>query len=248
MKPPIYSEPELKAEGLALATRLNTEFLGTEPEIPQPYLKLTGEGLALTDGNLSLKGDFTALLPRIKQSNLERELLVKAARIKGLEEIPTVIDATAGLGEDSFLLAAAGFRVTLCEYDTVIAALLEDALTRAAAIPELAPIIGRMTLYTGNSISYLQNRETPPHVIYLDPMFPERQKSALVKKKFQLLQQLEHPCSNEAELLEAALTLHPRKVIIKRPLKGPYLAEKKPSHSYSGKAIRYDCIVLPPKE
>ena len=48
-------------------------------------------------------------------------------------EHPRAVDATAGLGEDSLLLAAAGFEVTLCEADPVIAVLLEDALTRAAA-------------------------------------------------------------------------------------------------------------------
>ena len=245
--PPIFATAEAQSQGQRLAEQLHTPLLTTEPEEKQPYLKLTAAGLALTDGKLALKGDFTTLLPRLKQTNLERELLVKAAHIKGLTEMPTVIDATAGLGEDSLLLAAAGFRVTLCEYDPVIAALLADALRRGIARPELAPVIGRMTLYVGDSIAYFQKLSEPPHVIYLDPMFPERRKSALVKKKFQLLQQLEYPCNNEAELLTAALQLHPRKIIIKRPLKGPYLAGRKPSHSFSGKAVPYDCIVLPPK-
>jgi 16S rRNA (guanine1516-N2)-methyltransferase len=82
-------------------------------------------------------------------------------------------------------------------------------------------------------------------VILLDPMFPERQKSALVKKKFQLLQQLECPCTDEEELLQAAINAKPRKIIIKRPAKGPFLANRKPDYSISGKAIRYDCIVIP---
>ena len=81
-----------------------------------------------------------------------------------------------------------------------------------------------------------------PDVIYLDPMFPARQKSAAVKKKFQLLHHLEAPCANEEELLLAAIAANPRKVIIKRPIKGPLLAGIKPSYSISGKAVRYDCI------
>ena len=76
-------------------------------------------------------------------------------------------------------------------------------------------------------------------------MFPARQKSALVKRKFQLLQQLEKPCTDERDLLDAALNMKPRRVVIKRPLKGPYLADIKPSYSINGKAIRYDCIVIP---
>ena len=83
-----------------------------------------------------------------------------------------------------------------------------------------------------------------PGVIYLDPMFPARTKSAAVKKKFQLIHVLEKPCEDEEELLEAALALKPRKVVIKRPVKGPFLAGRKPSYSLRGKAIRYDCFVF----
>ena len=83
----------------------------------------------------------------------------------------------------------------------------------------------------------------PPDIILLDPMFPERQKSGLVKKKFQLIHNLECPCNDEKEMLEAAMAAEPKKIIIKRPLKGPYLAGVKPSYSLTGKSIRYDCII-----
>ena len=231
-----------------------------ELQLPEGLsLESRPEGLVLTDGVLSLCADFAEQLPRLRKSNLEREMLVKAARIKGNPH-PSVIDATAGLGEDSILLAAAGCSVTLYELDPVIAALLENALERAASLPELQDIAARMHLIKGDSIAAMQAigkmRETAeytpaqpaaaprPGVILLDPMFPERKKSALIKKKFQLLQQLERPCGNEEELLQAALFAHPRKIVIKRPLKGPYLAGRKPDYSLSGKAIRYDCIVL----
>ena len=82
-----------------------------------------------------------------------------------------------------------------------------------------------------------------PDVIYLDPMFPERRKSAAVKKKFQLIHHLEAPCQNEGALLAAAISAGPRKVVVKRPAKGPYLASVKPSHSLAGKAVRYDVII-----
>ena len=80
---------------------------------------------------------------------------------------------------------------------------------------------------------------------YLDPMYPERRKSAAVGKKFQLLHELERPCANPEELLDAALAVHPRKVVVKRPVKGPYLADAKPSYSLAGKAVRFDVIVPP---
>ena len=203
-----------------------------------------GSGLTLTDGKLALRGDFTGLLPRLKKSNLQSEFLVKASKIKGIEH-PVIIDATAGMGEDSMILAAAGFEVYLFEYDPVIAALLKDALDRAMEIPELKEAAGRMHFTEGNSIDNMSKLEIAPDVVLLDPMFPARQKSALVKRKFQLLQKLEKPCSDENELLEAALNVKPGRIVIKRPLKGPFLGGMKPSYSLTGKAIRYDCIVIP---
>ena len=212
----------------------------------KPVLTETENGLVLTDGTLSIMADLTAMLPRVAHSAYQHEMLVKAAKIKHAEGPLTAVDATAGFGEDSLLLAAAGFTVTLCEYDPVIAALLRDALKRAAEVPELKELVSRMTLVEGDSISYLKTLETPPDLIYLDPMFPERRKSGLIKKKFQLLQQLESPCSDTdgEALFAAALAAGPRKIVIKRPAKGPYLGGRKPDYSYDGKAIRYDCVAV----
>ncbi len=200
--------------------------------------------LTLSGDGMELAADFRELLPRIRHDRLGRELLVKAARIKG-EAAPTAFDATAGLGEDSLLLAAAGFEVTMCESDPVIAALLADALERAATDAELAAVAGRMRLVAGDSVAVLPELGRPVDVVYLDPMFPARTKSAAVKKKFQLLHRLESPCANEAELMDAALDARPRKVVVKRPIKAPVLADVRPSHSISGKAVRYDVIVPP---
>ena len=211
------------------------------------------EGLTLTDGAMELRADFARLLPRLKQGRLQQELLVKAARTKGIAQ-PWAIDATAGFGEDSLLLAAAGFTIDLYEQDCVIAALLQDALDRAADELVLADAVARMRLHAGeDSIAGLhrtaesieQGELAAPDVVYLDPMFPERTKSAAVKKKFQLLHHLEQPCTDEETLVEAALAVHPRKVVIKRPVKGPLLAGIKPSYQLAGKAVRYDVLVPP---
>ena len=201
-------------------------------------------GLALVGDGMELRGDFSRMLPRLRQGRLQQELLVKAVRIKGAEA-PTAVDCTAGLGEDSLLLAAAGFTVTLFERDQTIAALLADALERAAADPRLAEAIGRMTLVADDSIAGLATLPEPPDVVYLDPMFPARTKSAAVKKKFQLLHHLEQPCEEEETLVAAALAAQPRKVVIKRPAKGALLAGMKPSYSVAGKAVRYDVLVPP---
>lgn len=220
------------------------------PELGLLYLKVSRDGLSLMRDGMELRPDFAEMLPRIKQGALQREMLVKAARVKGVEA-PRAVDATAGLGEDSLLLAAAGFTVTLCEADPVIAALLEDALARASAHEVLGPIVERMHLVAGDSRIALEragaSTGAQPDVVYLDPMFPGRTKSAAVKKKFQLIHGLERPTEplDEESLLQAALAAHPRKVVIKRPVKGPYLAGVKPSHAIAGKAVRYDCIVPP---
>ena len=104
-----------------------------------------------------------------------------------------------------------------------------------------------MELHLGDSIEAMNRAEDSiggiPDLVLLDPMFPERQKSALVKKKFQLIHRLESPCMEEETLLNAAIAAGPRKILIKRPLKGPWLAGRKPGYSISGKAVRYDCIL-----
>lgn len=201
-------------------------------------------GLALAGDGMELTCDLARLLPRLRPDRLGRELLVRAARVRGVAA-PTAVDATAGLGEDSLLLAAAGFTVTMYEKDPVIAALLQDALERAANEPQLSAIVERMTLVEGDSVAALRAMGAAPDVVFLDPMFPERTKSAAVKKKFQLLHRLERPCEDERELLDAALAAGPRKVVIKRPPKGPCLAGVRPSHAVAGKAVRYDVIVPP---
>ena len=203
-------------------------------------LRREPEGLVLTADGMSLRADFSRLLPRLEPRRLGRELLLCAARIRGCDRGLRAADATAGLGEDSLLLAAALF-----ERNSVIAALLADALERASREPELAEIVSRMRLVVGDGVAGLQELEGPVDAILLDPMFPAKRGSAAAKKKLQLLQRLEGPAAQETALLDAALSVRPRKVVIKRPLRGPFLAGKKPSYTLRGKLIRYDVIVRP---
>lgn len=227
------------------AARLREKFgHGAPGDGDAAVLRLDEQGLSLVSGEQSLRGDFTRMLPRLKTGRISGELLVRAAKIKGADS-PTAVDATAGLGEDSLLLAAAGFHVTLYERNQVIYELLRDAMTRAAAVPELAAIIARMEVRNGDSTVAMASLDVPPDVILLDPMFPARQKSALVKKKLQMIQRLESPCDDERHLLLTAMRAGPKKLIVKRPPKGPHLADIKPDHSIEGKAVRYDCFVSP---
>lgn len=249
----------------ALAEQLGVPFYKYAEAVEEPYLLLCTNGLALVSDGMEMKADFEQRARRLDQRNLHRELLVKAAKIKppsqgnnipiesgitsrdnaNLAWVPRAIDATAGLGDDALLLAAAGFEVALYERDPVIAALLDDALLRAqqGSNKQVAAAAQRMYIAGTDSIRALTQLDYKPDVIYLDPMFPERKKSAAVKKKFQLLHVLEAPATDDDALLQAALCAHPRKIVIKRPLKGPYVGNQKPSYSLNGKAIRYDVVV-----
>jgi 16S rRNA (guanine1516-N2)-methyltransferase len=224
---------------------MSRDRAGYASEANGPTLVRDADGLALSGGGQTLRGDFSRMLPRARPDRVRRELLVRAAKVRGTGEVPSAVDATAGLGEDAFLLAAAGFSVRLYERDPLVAALLEDALQRAREAPELAGIASRMELFEQDSLEALPRLGFLPDVVLLDPMFPAKRGDALAKKKLQLIQLLERPCADEEALLGAALAARPRKVVIKRPLKGPHLAGRKPDYSLCGRTIRYDCIVVP---
>lgn len=246
-------------EATSLARKMNLEVTTEEPGLDDLVVKYTKNEVILTSDGLEMSGDFSRMVKRVER--WQHELLVKACKLKdegaagkNAGKLPLLMDCTAGLGEDSLLLAASGFRVNCYERDAVIAALLKDAVRRGKKIPECKEAAGRMQVFSEDSvdamnaladkIEELGDSSLAPDVIYLDPMFPGREKSALIKKKFQLIHMLEKPAADEEEMLSAAMRLHPKKIVIKRPPKGPYLAGKKPGFSFSSKAVRFDCIVL----
>ncbi|PIE55997.1 MAG: rRNA methyltransferase [Desulfobulbus propionicus] len=183
----------------------------------------------------SVYADFLAqgILRRIARIRAER--LIQAVRIS--KQPPTsVIDATAGLGRDGFLLAAAGSQVLLVERHPVVAALLQDGLTRAANDPRTRTICAAITVATGNFQKILTSAE----VVYLDPMFPEKRGTAKVKKELQMLQYVIGPEAEDPELLDHAMDLAQTKVVVKRPLLGKPLNGCQPSYSLAGKTTRFD--------
>lgn len=168
------------------------------------------------------------------------QMIAKAVGIaQGIR--PQVLDATAGLGKDAFVLASLGCQMTLIERQPLIAALLEDGLSRGRLHAEVAPIVERMHLLPGNAIEHMRNWQgEPPQVIYLDPMFPHRDKSALVKKEMRVFRPLVGDDQDAPALLAAALALASHRVVVKRPRKAPVIEGAKPSHSIEGKSSRYD--------
>lgn len=154
---------------------------------------------------------------------------------------PVVLDATAGLGRDAFVLAELGCQVTLIERQPLIAALLEDGLQRALADAEVGPIMARMRLIHGNAIDLMRAwDEVPPQVIYLDPMFPHCDKSALVKKEMRLFRPLAGDDDDAPALLEASLALATHRVVVKRPRKAPAIGGGAPGYVLEGKSSRFD--------
>ena len=167
------------------------------------------------------------------------------ARAAGLQPgiRPKLLDATAGLGRDAFVFAELGCTVTLIERQPIIAALLEDGLQRASADTEVGAIVARMPLLQGDAIALMQAWVgEPPQVIYLDPMFPHRDKSALVKKEMRLFRPLAGDDDDAPDLLAAALDLATHRVVVKRPRKAPAIAGEKIKVGYvlEGKSSRYD--------
>lgn len=226
-----------KALAESFANKIGAEISNTEGD--GLTVLFDSKGVSLTGYKLSYQGDFDGMLRRVTEGRLLHEMLVKATKTD--IENPIAIDATAGMGEDAFLIAANGYDVTLHEQNPVIALLLKDAIRRAKRQPVLKDIVNRMHVVEGDSVDILSNRLDPVDLIYLDPMFPGRQKSGLIGKKLQLIQKMEAPCSEEDALFDAAIKASPSKIIVKRPLKAPFLAGRKPNYSLDGKAIRYDC-------
>ena len=228
-----------KALAESFSQKIESEILNTEGE--GLNVVFDSRGVSLSGYKLTYQGDFEGMLRRVSEGRLLHEMLVKAAKTD--IENPKAIDATAGMGEDAFLIAASGYDVTLHEQNPVIALLLKDAIRRAKRQPSLKDIVNRMHVVEGDSVEILSNRLDPVDLVYLDPMFPGRQKSGLIGKKLQLIQKMEAPCSEEDALFDAAIKAGPSKIIVKRPLKAPFLAERKPNYSLEGKAIRYDCYI-----
>lgn len=177
------------------------------------------------------------------------EALLKAAGVKQGQDC-RVLDATAGFGLDAFLFASAGAQVTLVERSAILHAMLADGLARAASSADerVRASVARMQLLQGNSATMMGHwQDARAEIVYLDPMFPERKKSAKVKKNMFLLQQLLHGQPQAENLLENALRVATKRVVVKRPRHAPFLDERKPSFSQEGKSSRFDVYVCLPK-
>ncbi|NHB96848.1 16S rRNA (guanine(1516)-N(2))-methyltransferase RsmJ [Photorhabdus stackebrandtii] len=168
------------------------------------------------------------------------EAVAKAVGIKK-DYLPTVVDATAGLGRDAFVLASLGCHVRMLERHPVVAALLDDGLQRGYQDEEIGSWLKeRMTLLHASSITALTDITPQPDVVYLDPMYPHKQKSALVKKEMRVFQSLVGADEDADNLLSPAQALAKRRVVVKRPDYAEPLAGVAASAAITTKNHRFD--------
>ncbi len=235
----------LEAELLAL---LAPFALGETDTAQGWYLTLQDSALVLRNADLPKQGDILvdfasgAATHRRKFGGGKAEGIAKAV---GLNKKPglSVIDATAGLGRDAFVLASLGAMVTLVERNPLVAALLADGLRRGARDPQTADWLPqRMQLVHLPALEALHSLPAPD-VVFLDPMFPPREKSALVKKEMRAFHDVVGADDDADALLAPALALAKHRVVVKRPGYAEFLAGKKPTMSIEGKNNRFDVYV-----
>ncbi|MFI2809775.1 class I SAM-dependent methyltransferase [Microbulbifer sp. JSM ZJ756] len=251
----IAAAPEWLPAARELAVQLGLELLQEiDPtQISQyPYVLRRGEMLQLCATGRKAPGPVTvdfvsgAAAHRRKYGGGKGQQIAKAVGIRAGFR-PRVVDATGGLGRDAFVLASLGSEVVLLERNPVVRALLADGLSRLRAAaeldPELAGVAARLQLSDAveDSVSWLQAQpaESIP-VVYLDPMFPARGKSAKVKKEMAAFHQLVGEDLDADALLEPALAACYYRTVVKRPRLAPWLAGRKPSLSLEGKSGRFD--------
>lgn len=168
------------------------------------------------------------------------QLVAKAC---GLQKVktPTVLDVTAGFGQDAFVLACLGCDVTMVERSPVMGELLADGLKRLYADDASDDLL--LKLIQQDSIAYLQALTDQPDVIYLDPMYPDTKNTALNKKEMQLLRELVGDDLDAEQLLQLALQKAKKRVVVKRPRHGDLLGNKEPDVVFTGKSSRFDVFL-----
>ncbi|HHT0592255.1 TPA: class I SAM-dependent methyltransferase [Legionella anisa] len=226
-----YEHEELHDKAKVIAKQLNF-FLDKNANL---CLFVTEDKLSLkVPGFSPICAEFSAAFWSKRKSEGKKQGLVRACKPSpGLK----IIDATAGWGRDSAILASFGAEVLMIERHPVMASLLSDALiSRNEPEKDHLPLM----LHTGDAYSYLSSlaEQDYPDVIYIDPMHPERSKSALVKKEMQALQQIIGADEDALKLIQLAISRTKQKVVVKWPQKTKSLL---PTHAaVEGKTVRFD--------
>lgn len=247
----ICTQEAVKDAATSIADRLDLDVIHNAVDCNRNYaLLLDTSGLSLVQPSdkkmVKLYVDFCegALAWRRRHGGGNGQAIAKAVGLKSRKEL-NVLDATAGTGSDSFVLACLGCEVSMIERHPIVAALLSDALDRARLHSETQPIANQMSLICDSSLEWMRSHcpDKKYDVVYLDPMFPHSGKSAQVKKSMQFFRDIVGKDEDADDLLEPALDLATYRVVVKRPKKSPFLANKPPTLSHEGKANRFDIYV-----
>lgn len=232
------------AEAVALTDELGLGLQEKEPEESGwLVLRLTARRLELQPSGPAAPGPVFAEFAagrtgwRGRHALPRDEALARAAGVRA-ESPPDVIDATAGLGRDAFVLAALGCEVTLIERQPVVAALLRDGLARALDDKRARTIVQRMHLRVADACEILATAHAD--IVLIDPMHPPRRKEAAVKKEMRVLRQLVGDDRDADRLLAAARAAAARRVVVKRPHGAEPLAGMRPSGSVEARSTRFD--------
>ena len=235
----------------ALAARLGLPLVlpaELQPGKPEFYLCIDVDGLSLHSQEQNRMRGVTVnfdnhTLDRRAKDALRQQNLIKAIGLKK-HVIPRVLDCTAGLGSDAFLLARAGCEVILLERNAIVHALLEDGMQRAVhGSPETCEAVSRMRLLFADFADYAANLGSFD-VVYLDPMYPLRHKSAKSKKSMYLLQRLLDEADEDEEVLTLALQKANSRVVIKRAKQTPHYGNRQPDLSFKGSSSRFDVYLV----
>lgn len=233
---------------IELAENFGWKMVDARPEKGQIYGQFVDDVFSLTqDGKTLVNVDFVggATAHRHKFGGGKNQAIAKAAGLnKGAT--PTVLDATAGMGKDAFVLASLGCKVTLVERQPPVFMMLFDGFRRAELDGSIPWFNDRMTLINNASHRALEDAITKQvhyDVVYLDPMFPHREKSAAVKKDMALFQNLVGDDADADQLLPLAYQLAQKRVVVKRPDYASFLNEQTPNSQIKTKKNRFDLYI-----
>lgn len=241
----------LRSKAQLLAGELKLAVVAREDADSDLHLLVTDAGLELHEtgsnaaGGVSVDLTGTGANARRLASASRRQLLARAVGLK--KHRPTIVDATAGLGRDALLLARLGCTVTMIERSAILGAMLREGLERAARAHESGDIEHcPITLIVGDAVDVLAqlSQRDAPDVVYLDPMYPPRGKSASPKKEMRILRRLVGDDLDAGALFDAARRTARGRVVVKRTPHAPPLRPS-PTMSYESKLARYDVYLMP---
>lgn len=195
------------------------------PRLAQPVLWYGRDGLQLYSPEI--------VKPfQVQAKQYQRTSL--AARALGHPRGKRLLDACAGLGRDTMSLVEHN-TVTFVDHSLAVCLLLAEYLDRSGFSADVRWDKAEVILAASKQ---------QWDAIYLDPMFPARNKTALPKVDMQHLRHLQTTDGeglSAADLLPLALRQGAHKIVLKRRQKDPQLMP--PTSQVKGRSVRFDVYV-----